>query len=95
MSSVAPGRPRRKNANVKPAAILLADKRPRRSSAQVAQDKVELEAKRQAILKKREEDLRELAALERQLKEQDQEDAMEAAHPMVILSQSSEPGTTY
>ncbi|KAI0669673.1 hypothetical protein C8Q78DRAFT_1080367 [Trametes maxima] len=64
-------RPRRSNANLHPADILLEDKRSRRSSAEVAKEKAALEAQRQAIVEKRAADLRKLAMLEEQLKMQD------------------------
>lgn len=62
-----PVRPRRANANLHPADILLKDKQTRRSSAEVAQEKAALEAKRQALLDQRAAGLQEIAALEEML----------------------------
>ncbi|KAI0360031.1 hypothetical protein OH77DRAFT_1517593 [Trametes cingulata] len=74
-------RPRRASANPHPAEPLLKLKIPRRSAAEVAQERAAVEAERQAILKRREEDLKALAELEAKLKKQDEEAQKFAARP--------------
>lgn len=81
MSTPPVQRPRRSNANLRPADVLLQDKRTRRSPAEVAHEKATLEAQRKAMLEQREADLRHIAALEQRLEEQDRRDNAYAARP--------------
>ena len=53
----------------------------RRSAEEVARDKAELAAKRRAVLKKKDDDLRKLSELERDLDAQEKENATQAARP--------------
>ncbi|KAI0324377.1 hypothetical protein GY45DRAFT_1375605 [Cubamyces sp. BRFM 1775] len=87
-------RPRRSNANLHPADIILQDRRTRRSSAEVAQEKADLEAKRKALLDKRDAQLRELALLEQQLELEAEEETMQGmapAHTPVSSSKKKQP----
>ncbi|KAI0823781.1 hypothetical protein BC628DRAFT_1339862 [Trametes gibbosa] len=74
-------RPRRSNANLRPADILLQDKRTRCSPTEVALEKATLEAQRKAMLEQREADLWHIAALEQRLEEQDRRDNAYAGRP--------------
>ncbi|KAI1782778.1 hypothetical protein LXA43DRAFT_1068291 [Ganoderma leucocontextum] len=74
-------RPRRTNANLRPADVVLAGKQTRRSTAEVAQEKAALEAQRQALLQKQEAELEKLRQLELQLNAQAQENEEHAARP--------------
>ncbi|RDX41935.1 hypothetical protein OH76DRAFT_1422804 [Lentinus brumalis] len=79
MSHPANTRPRRTNANLHPGKIVLDQKTPRRSSAEVAQERAALEAERQKLLKKQEAAMKALADLEARLlegKEQSQQDTV-------------------
>ncbi|OSC96936.1 hypothetical protein PYCCODRAFT_1472195 [Trametes coccinea BRFM310] len=79
--SPASDRPRRTKANVHPGEPVLKLKIPRRSPAEVAQERAAAEAQRREILKRREDDMRALAELEARLKQQDQVAAEDAARP--------------
>ncbi|KAJ8488096.1 hypothetical protein ONZ51_g3766 [Trametes cubensis] len=70
--SPAADRPRRSKANVHPAEPLLMLKVLHRSSAEAAQERAAVEAQRQEISKRDEEDMKALAELEAQLKVQDE-----------------------
>ncbi|KAI0666051.1 hypothetical protein C8Q78DRAFT_1083304 [Trametes maxima] len=90
-------RPRRSNANLHPAAILLQDKQTRRSSAEVAKEKAELEARRKAIIDQRAANLQELALLEEKLKQQDVNLTASVSTPTATLRRSGQAasGLTY
>ena len=81
MAAPASSRPRRTKANVHPGQILLDQKQARRSSAEVARERAELEAQREAVLKRREEAMKALAELDAQLKAQDEQDERNATRP--------------
>ena len=66
-------RPRRANANLHPAKIILSQKQVRRSPAEVARERADIEAQREALLRRREEDTKRLAELDLQLKQQEAE----------------------
>ncbi|KAI0704507.1 hypothetical protein C8T65DRAFT_696547 [Cerioporus squamosus] len=65
----ASSRPRRTKANLHPGQIILDQKTPRRSSAEVAKERAAVEAQRQALLKQKEDAMKALADLEAKLLE--------------------------
>ncbi|KAI0647707.1 hypothetical protein C8Q79DRAFT_1043120 [Trametes meyenii] len=84
-------RPCRTTANFHPAAILLQDKRSRRTSAEVAKEKADNDAKRQEILDKQAASLRELAALEEQLKAQDSREGQPVVPAQSTAKENASP----
>ncbi|KAM5535293.1 hypothetical protein V8D89_010978 [Ganoderma adspersum] len=84
--------PRRTNANTQPAAVVLATKQTRRSSAVVTQEKAALKAQHQALIRKQEADLEHLHQLDQQLNAQAHENEAHAVRPPPI--QQAAPTTT-
>ena len=79
-------RPRRTNANLRPADVVLAARQTRRSSAEVQKEKAALEAQRQLLIQKREADLEEIHKLELKLEAQAQQHEDHAARPPPVPS---------
>ena len=73
--------PQCSTANCNPAAPLLAAKCTRRSPAEVARSKAEIEAKQRALQQQTEDNLRQLEELQRDLDAQEKENAALAARP--------------
>ncbi|RPD53918.1 hypothetical protein L226DRAFT_525882 [Lentinus tigrinus ALCF2SS1-7] len=84
-------RPRRAKANLHPGKIVLDQKTPRRSSAEVAQERAALEAEHQQLLKKQEEAMKALADLEARLLEAKERSQQESTRRPTVRQSARKP----